>query len=331
MPRRNTTLRDFIPEETMERFPVGEFEHSRIVVLQSVGKQYETPVVFFKPRQGEGEGTEEETCPITTGPLWENVLEGYEDVSIFPEDPELTGVRLECRHCFNAVALVYHWMSNGMECPVCKRGEKVRLAIGNFSGEWAEKWALSIQNKQKYDTLEQMRESESDMWNQMVIELLYVEGGGSPGARPLSQVLQGGAVLNLVCDVTCVVYFYDTSEFPTSYVEVPMRVSDECSALMSRHVGARLLSREIERLSPRALRFTLTGKHVDNSVSSFCNTPRIPLNAFVAERENTFFDVVNGGRFDIRSMPLIEGHPPSISSITCVPGPQQRFLVASTA
>lgn len=65
-------------------------------------------------------------CPISQGPMPEAELECLPPDSVFaPDRPELTGMRLQCGHCFNAINVLYHFVRNHTAlCPVCRAGPK---------------------------------------------------------------------------------------------------------------------------------------------------------------------------------------------------------------
>ena len=60
--------------------------------------------------------------------------------------PELKGVQLPCQHRFNAMALIVHFAHNGMQCPMCRRGDASgRLSLSKTFGK--EPWVESIEAK----------------------------------------------------------------------------------------------------------------------------------------------------------------------------------------
>jgi hypothetical protein len=85
-------------------------------------------------------------------------------------------VELACKHRFNAMALIYHWMYSRMVCPLCNAGKDTQLSIKNFQGTWAESWGKQLHRK-KIDSLlydliteqEQIRELAS---NEIVSSIL---------------------------------------------------------------------------------------------------------------------------------------------------------------
>jgi hypothetical protein len=65
------------------------------------------------------------TCPITQDPIAESQLDFMKGQVFSLAKPTHTGVRLECRHEFSAMCLLYHWTRNSnVLCPVCRNGPK---------------------------------------------------------------------------------------------------------------------------------------------------------------------------------------------------------------
>lgn len=66
---------------------------------------------------------EESMCPICMEPFETSRLDFVPEGVYFVEGRrDLCKATLECGHSFNPLAIAYHMLSSGMQCPVCRYG-----------------------------------------------------------------------------------------------------------------------------------------------------------------------------------------------------------------
>lgn len=269
----------------------------REAVLHSTDKVHSTPVTFFEPPQDS-----DECCPITSEPIATPALEGYESESVFKEQPELSGVQLECGHCFNAMALLYHWMHNHMLCPLCKQGSPVQLAANNFSGAWAASWAKIARQRTKQDALAGMREDENNVvqmtLNSYIAEIvLDVTPGHSAAPLPPLQVAS---------EVSSVIYFYIQHEediIPTHHVMMPMRLSTGQDDFVSLFSSMRALNRAMASYRPSHIRICTFAVQVGGGVAVLAHSPRLAYGSLTHTRMLCFNNPTTGATYNIFCTP----------------------------
>lgn len=128
---------------------------------------YHTTVVLSIP-------SEDEECPITMEKMAEYKLEFLgASQSFYKNHKKHTKATLDCSHSFNAMALLYHFVKNGMTCPCCREGHKDRLDDLSIP-EHIRKPILEHYKKER-----QQEEIEQDIESvHAIIEMLQSEVGG---------------------------------------------------------------------------------------------------------------------------------------------------------
>jgi len=79
-------------------------------------KAYWTTMSLSKPDDGE-------ECPISQESISTYDLEFLAGCTFRPDHPDYRKMTLECGHGFSAMALTYHFFKNGMQCPMCRKGD----------------------------------------------------------------------------------------------------------------------------------------------------------------------------------------------------------------
>ena len=78
--------------------------------------------------------TDDEKCPICMEPFETSQLDFVPEGIYFVEGRgDLCKATLECGHSFNPLAIAYHMLSSGMQCPVCRYGDnEVQLSSSSL-------------------------------------------------------------------------------------------------------------------------------------------------------------------------------------------------------
>lgn len=68
------------------------------------------------------EADPEDECPITQEKIVDAYLDFIPGETIIQHQPNLKKMTLDCQHSFSALPLLYHFLTNGMLCPLCRKG-----------------------------------------------------------------------------------------------------------------------------------------------------------------------------------------------------------------
>jgi len=82
------------------------------------GEQHSTKVMSSRL----SEPTPDEECPITQEKIQDAYLDFLPGECVNSEFPHLKKMTLNCDHSFSALPLLYHFLTNGMLCPLCRKG-----------------------------------------------------------------------------------------------------------------------------------------------------------------------------------------------------------------
>jgi hypothetical protein len=80
--------------------------------------------------------TENEDCAICMDKIGECEVTGFEMLSFDPSRPWHKKIILPCAHFFSANAVLVHWLTSSMRCPLCRAGVDGTMCIGNLPEEW---------------------------------------------------------------------------------------------------------------------------------------------------------------------------------------------------
>jgi hypothetical protein len=77
-----------------------------------------------------------EECTICMDKIHLCEVPGFEGLLIDSSKPMHKAIQLVCGHSFAANALIVHWLTSPMRCPLCRDGVECRLSISNLPEEW---------------------------------------------------------------------------------------------------------------------------------------------------------------------------------------------------
>ena len=77
-----------------------------------------------------------EECAICLDKIDECEVTGFEMLKFDKERPSHRKMVLPCDHSFSANALLVHWLTCPMRCPLCRAGVEGKLCIENLPEEW---------------------------------------------------------------------------------------------------------------------------------------------------------------------------------------------------
>lgn len=126
--------------------------------LRVVNKHSKQKSVQFELRAPERDAT----CPISQDLIAESDLEFLEGVTFLKGSPELRSMRLQCKHEFSAMCLVYHWARSGnVKCPVCRAGpDGSRLNLLRLPDHFRGPMCKRVRSEHRKDAAEQRRSDE---------------------------------------------------------------------------------------------------------------------------------------------------------------------------
>jgi len=101
-------------------------------------------------------------CPITQDPIAESQLDFMGNQVYSIAHPKHTGARLECKHEFSAMCLLYHWARNSnVLCPVCRSGQKgARVNLRALPAHFRLEMWRKVKREIAQDHEEHVRENE---------------------------------------------------------------------------------------------------------------------------------------------------------------------------
>ena len=80
--------------------------------------------------------TESEECAICLEKIEECEVTGFEMLNLDVSRPKHKKMILPCSHYFSANALIVHWLTCSMRCPLCRDGVDAKLCIATLPEEW---------------------------------------------------------------------------------------------------------------------------------------------------------------------------------------------------
>jgi hypothetical protein len=105
----------------------------------------------------------EDFCNIMQEPI-ANASMDFKDTAFdcfFADNPDTRKATLPCNHIFFVTAIAYHFMKNGMQCPVCRAGEKNTMNAQNIPKHIRKKMLHRIKEIRR-EELEQERRHENE-------------------------------------------------------------------------------------------------------------------------------------------------------------------------
>jgi hypothetical protein len=273
---------------------------SRTVRLHSEDGSHTTQAVFFAPP------ADAEACPITTEPLGSNCLEGCETLAVFEDDATLAAVRLECAHCFNAMALLYHWMGSSMRCPICRRGADARLAAEGLAGAWIAWCRARVLDRLKGDALRALHDDER-MVRQFMEEmrmhaetlsdfevLIELTASGDVGAVVLEPSHAVVAVATLAY-----LYVTDRNGLPRAMhcANLVLRQDGDEQRFVARHSCVRALNRAIRDVAPQLLSFCTVAHRLSGESEVLAQTPPVAIDELAGTL--SLPDTARGARYTV--------------------------------
>jgi hypothetical protein len=159
-----------------------------------------------------------EECPVTCEAIADYQLEFLPcepRQCVIPSQPQLTKATLPCGHSFSALAIVYHFAKNCMQCPCCRAGHDSLMALQSVPVHLRKGFKRHLDQQREEDRREQ---ASADLQAAtQLFESEVTEGGPhSPSVIYLNRVL-------------VIAYAYDSMESvsPRSVQAVPLPLTRE--------------------------------------------------------------------------------------------------------
>ena len=162
--------------EQKEQSPKDAVRFLQIIAQSKAPRQFSMPLLFLPSAPGD-----HNVCPITHDEIGaETYVTPYcrkrkKDEGCPPvlsKHPHLHCIQImECKHCFDARALVVHFLCNAMNCPLCRAGDPdaILSAKHTFADE---NWILHADLKIQEDRERQRRHNTEDHPPRFIINRL---------------------------------------------------------------------------------------------------------------------------------------------------------------
>jgi hypothetical protein len=80
--------------------------------------------------------SESEECGICLDKMHSCEVQGFEGLQFQVLKPKHRKMTLECGHSFSVNALLVHWLTSPMRCPLCRAGKLGHLCLSNLPDSW---------------------------------------------------------------------------------------------------------------------------------------------------------------------------------------------------
>lgn len=151
---------------------------SHIEVSEGKAKSLELSVWPESQTQSSGniviklvEPSDDEECIITVEKMKDYFLEDFPNVTVSKDHPEFKKAVLPCGHAFCGMALVKHFLTTNMKCPVCRGGLDGKMNNACIPTHFRTKMVAKINESTRME-LEAITASDNQMAREMFLQQL---------------------------------------------------------------------------------------------------------------------------------------------------------------